>query len=154
VKAGAQKAGRNWEELDIGAWLIWSVSEDSAAAKEAARIMAAFYIPAMPKNQVERHAIEFETLQPITEAFAAGDVEKALELTTPELAEKLSVAGTPEECADKLKSDILPPGINHVICSVTDPYLVKHFTGKVVENVPDVVGQLRLIHEQVMPAVN
>jgi 5,10-methylenetetrahydromethanopterin reductase len=154
VKAGARKAGRNPDDLDIGAWLIWSCGPDSKAAKEAARIMAAFYIPAMPQNQVERHGIDYESLQPISDAFASGDVGKALELTTPELGERLSVAGTPEECVEKLKSDIIPPGINHVICSVTDAFLVKHFSGQDLDNVPDVPGQLRLIHDEVMPAFN
>jgi 5,10-methylenetetrahydromethanopterin reductase len=154
VKAGAKKAGRKWEDLDIGAWLIWSCGPDSMAAKEAARIMAAFYIPAMPKSQVERHGIEFASLQPISDAFASGDVARALELTTPELGDKLSVSGTPEECVEKLKNDIIPTGINHVIASVTDPFLVKHFSGEELDNVPDVRGQLRLIHDEVMPAFN
>jgi 5,10-methylenetetrahydromethanopterin reductase len=153
VKKGAERAGKNWRDFDIGAWVIWTVGQDSKAAKEAARIMAAFYIPAMPRNQVERHGLDYEELQPITQAFGAGDVAKALELTTPEVAEKLSLAGTPEECIDKLRNDILPTGVNHVIAAVTDPFLVKVFSGQEVANVPDVVGQLRLIHDEVMPAV-
>jgi 5,10-methylenetetrahydromethanopterin reductase len=154
VKAGAASAGRNWEDLDIGAWVIWSCGPDSKAAKEAARIMAAFYIPAMPKSQLERHGLSFDDMQPITDAFVAGDVPKALDLVTPELGDMLSVAGTPEECVAKLKNDIIPPGINHVICSVTDAFLVKHFSGRDLEGVPDVQGQLKLIHDEVMPAFN
>jgi 5,10-methylenetetrahydromethanopterin reductase len=154
VKAGATKAGRNPEDLDIGAWLIWACGPDSKAAKEAARIMAAFYIPAMPRSQVERHGLEYESLQPITDAFASGDVNRALELTTPELGDALSVSGTPEECVGKLKSNIIPTGINHVIASVTDPFLVKHFTGQELDGVPDVKGQLQLIHDEVIPAFN
>ena len=151
---GRDKAGRDVEDLDIAAWLIWSCGPDSKAAKEAARIMAAFYIPAMPQSQVERHGIDYESLKPISDAFGAGDVAKALELTTPELGEKLSIAGTPEECADILNSDIIPTGVNHIVASVTDPYLVEHFSQKELSGVPDVQGQLKLIHEKVMPAVN
>jgi 5,10-methylenetetrahydromethanopterin reductase len=114
--------------------------------------MAAFYIPAMPKSQIERHGLDFEELQPISQAFAAGDVPKALELVSPELGDRLSVAGTPEECVDKLRNDIIPAGINHVICSVTDGFLVKHFSGRELANVPDVRGQLHLIHDEVVPA--
>ena len=44
--------------------------------------------------------------QPIFDAFASG-VAKAIELTTPELVDKLSVAGTPDEVVHKLKTDIL-----------------------------------------------
>jgi 5,10-methylenetetrahydromethanopterin reductase len=41
-----------------------------------------------------------------------------------------------------------------VIASVTDPFLVKHFTGKELDGVPDVNGQLKLIHDEVIPAFN
>jgi 5,10-methylenetetrahydromethanopterin reductase len=152
VRKGAQRAGRNWQDLDLGAWVVMVVSEDSRAAKEAARIIVAFYIPSMPRNQVERHGIDYGSLQPIFDAFARGEVARAIELTTPELGEKLSVAGSPEEVVDKLQKDIVATGINHIIACITDPHLVKFFSGMTVENVPDVKGQLRLVAEKVMPA--
>jgi 5,10-methylenetetrahydromethanopterin reductase len=89
-------------------------------------------------------------MQPIVEALGKGELDKALELTSPEVADKLSIAGTPEECAARIK-DIESTGVNHMILCVTDPAIVKTFTGRDVA-VPDVKGQLRLIAEQVMPA--
>ena len=151
TKKGAEKAGRNWEELDLGAWVAWITSKDSAAAKEVARIIVAFYIPSMPQSLVERHGIEYQSLQPLLDAFGRGDVAGAVELCTPELAEKLSIAGTPEECAEKVQRDILPTGINHIIACITDPHLVKVFTGQDVGGVPDAKGQLQLIHDEVFP---
>ena len=74
VKAGAEKAGRNWQDLDIGAWLVMAVMEDSAAAKETARIMVAFYLSSMPEQQLNRHGISGADLKPILDAFGAGDV--------------------------------------------------------------------------------
>ena len=62
----------------------------------------------MPQSQVERHGIEYASLQPIFDAFASGDVPKAIELTT-ELVDKLSVAGT-QEVVHQLKTDILSTG--------------------------------------------
>jgi 5,10-methylenetetrahydromethanopterin reductase len=153
VKKGADKAGRSWEELDIGAWLVMSVMEDSAAAKETARIMAAFYLSAMPEQQLGRHGISGSDIKPILDAFAAGDVPKALELTTPELGEKFSVAGTPDEVVGRLQRDIISAGVNHVIGAVVDPYLVKAFTGIDVPNAVDTHAQLRLIRDRVMPAL-
>jgi len=151
VKKGAQKAGRNWQDLDLGAWLVMAVMEDSAAAKETARIMAAFYLSAMPENQLNRHGITGADLKPILDAFAGGDVAKALELTTPELGNMFSVAGTPEEVVERLQRDILSTGINHIIGAVVDPYLVKAFTGIDIPNAVDTHAQLRLIRDQVMP---
>lgn len=154
VKIGAEKAGRNWRELDLAAWVVWVVSEDSKAAKETARIMVAFYLSAMPEKQVERHGIEYASLKPIFDAFGAGDVQKAIDLTSEEIGDKLSISGTPEECVQKLKNNILPTGINHVVAAISDPYLVNTFTGRKIENCPDVIGQLRLIKEKVLPLLN
>lgn len=153
VKAGAAKAGRNWQDLDLASWVVWVCSNDSKAAKETARIMVAFYLGAMPASQVERHGMKYSDLQPIFDAFGAGDVQKAVALTSPEIGEKLSISGTPEECVAKLKKNILPTGINHIVAAITDPYLVKAFTGIDIPNCPDVIGQMKLIHDKVMPAL-
>jgi 5,10-methylenetetrahydromethanopterin reductase len=153
VRQGAEKAGRNWEELDLGAWLVMSVMEDSAAAKETARIMAAFYLSAMPEQQLNRHGISGSDLKPILDAFGAGDVARALELTTPELGEKFSVAGTPDEVVERLQRDIVSTGVNHIIGAVVDPYLVKAFTGIDISNAIDTHAQLRLIRDRVLPAM-
>jgi 5,10-methylenetetrahydromethanopterin reductase len=153
LKLGLEKAGKSMDDFDFGAWVCFSVSEDGEAAKMAARIMVAFYLSSMPDNQLARHGINRADLDPIIAALGAGQIDKAIEMTSPELAETLSVSGTPEECVAKLKSDILPSGVNHIIAAITDPMLVKLFSGKEVAGVPDVQGQLRLIAEKVMPAL-
>jgi len=153
ARKGADKAGRNVDELDLGAWLVMSVMEDSVAARETARIMAAFYLSAMPEQQLNRHGISGADIKPILDAFAAGDVPKALELTTPELGEKFSVAGTPEEVVERLERDIISTGVNHIIGAVVDPYLVKAFTGIDIANAVDTHAQLRLVRDRVMPAL-
>ena len=153
VKIGAERAGRNWEDLDLGAWIVSVVSDDSAAAKAAARILVAFYIPSMPPEQLARHGIEQSDVQPIFDAFAVGDVAKAINLFSPEMAEKLSVAGTPEECAEKIKRDIEPAGINHIILALADAPLVELFSGQKVEGVPPITEQLRLAAERMIPAL-
>jgi len=151
VRIGAERAGRDWRDLDVGAWVAFAVAPDSAEAKRAARLMVAFYISSMPREQIERHGIDPASLAPIVEALGRGDIEAALELTSPEVAERLSIAGTPEECVAAIKKDIEPTGVNHMILAVTDPKLVKTFTGKEVD-VPDVRGQLQLVRDAVMPA--
>jgi 5,10-methylenetetrahydromethanopterin reductase len=152
VRKGADNAGRNFDDLDIGAWVVTVVAEDSAAAKQAARILVAFYISSMAPEQLERHGITTEEVQPVVEALGAGDVAKAIELFRPELSEKLSLAGTPEECVEKIKADMEPAGVNHMILALSDSHLVEFFSGQKVENVPDVRGQLKLVAERVVPA--
>jgi 5,10-methylenetetrahydromethanopterin reductase len=152
VRAGAEGAGRDWRDLDLGAWVVTVVSEDSDAAKRAARILVAFYISSMPAEQLARHGIDAEELQPVVDALGTGDVKRAVELFRPEYAEKLSVAGTPEECVEKIKADIQPSGVNHMVLALSDASLVKLFSGEDVPNVPDINGQLRLVAERMMPA--
>lgn len=149
---GAERAGKNVQDLDLGAWIVFSVGEDSATAKDAARSMVGLYASSMPHEQLRRNGVEPEEVAPIIEAIGAGDMARGIELTTPDLAERLSVAGTPEECTEKLQSQIAAAGINHMILAITDASLVKALMGREVEGVPDVDTQLQLIHDRVMPA--
>ena len=85
------------------------------------------------------------------DAFNVGDVGRAIELTTMELTEKLSMSGSPDEWVQRIKDDVIPSGFDHMICAPIDPYLVEAWSGLEVENVPDQQGQLRLIADHVMP---
>ncbi|GLZ13001.1 5,10-methylenetetrahydromethanopterin reductase [Actinomadura sp. NBRC 104425] len=151
-RIGAERAGKDPSALDIGAWVVFSVGPDSEAAKQAARSMVGLYASSMPAEQLERNGVSPADVAPIIEAIGAGDLAKGIELTTPEITEKLSIAGTPEEVREKIQRDIAPTGVNHMICAITDSSLVKTFTGREVENVADVNTQLRLIAEEIMPA--
>src|SRR3954468_19320139 len=149
VRIGAERAGGDWKERDIAAWGVACVAEDRDEARECVRVLVAFYIPAMPVEQVQRHGIDVSQTQPIFDAFASGDVEKAIELTTPDLVEKLSFSGTPEDVVAQLKANVVPAGMNHAILSLCDPTLAQHWLGR--ENdyggVPHMKDQLQLIHD-------
>jgi 5,10-methylenetetrahydromethanopterin reductase len=152
LRIGAERAGKDWKDLDIGAWVVVSVGRDSEAAKHAARSMVGIYASAMPAEQLERNGVDPNSLKPIIDAIAGGDLAKGIELTPPELAEKLSFAGTPEEVVDKIRREVEPTGVNHFIAAITDASLVKAFTGMTLDGVATVEEQLRLIHDEVMPA--
>jgi 5,10-methylenetetrahydromethanopterin reductase len=150
LKIGAERAGKDWRTLDIGAWCVITCAPDSAEAKRTARSIVAFYLSSMPKEQLERHGIDPAETKAIVDALGRGELDTAYDLTTPQIAETLSIAGTPEECVARIK-DIESAGVNHFICCITDPAIVKAFTQKDV-SVPSVKDQLRLIHDEVMPA--
>lgn len=104
----------------------------------------------MPEEQLKLHGLDPAEMGEIVAALGRGELDKAYELTTPEIAQTLSIAGTPEECVAHIKQ-LEAAGVNHMILCITDPVILKTFTGKDVD-VPDVQGQLRLIAEQVMPS--
>ena len=149
---GAERAGKNVQDLDLGAWIVFCCGEDSAVAKDAARSLVGLYASSMPHDQLRRNGVEPEEMAPIIEAIGAGDMAKGIELTSPEIAERLSIAGTPEECAEKMQREITSTGINHLILAIADKAMVKSLAGRDIDGVADVDTQLQLIHDRVMPA--
>jgi 5,10-methylenetetrahydromethanopterin reductase len=148
---GAERAGKNVQDLDLGSWVVFSVAEDSAVAKDAARSMVGLYASSMPHEQLQRNGVSPDEVAPIIEAIGAGDMAKGIELTSPDLAERLSIAGTPEEVTEKIKTNIEPTGVNHMILAITDASLVKALMGRELEGVPDINAQLQLVADKVMP---
>ncbi|HLM32774.1 MAG TPA: LLM class flavin-dependent oxidoreductase [Gaiellaceae bacterium] len=152
-RRGAERTGRDWRGLDLADNPLGAIAADPEPAREAARILAAFYIPSMPRELLARHGIDFSAVQPILDAFAEGDVRRALELTSPELGATLSVAGTPRDWIQKIEQDFLPAGFNHLLVTFADPFLVESWAGRTVDGLPSLEDQLRLFHDEVMPAV-
>jgi len=153
VRIGAQRSGRDADALDLGAWIVFAVGQDSVAAKNAARAMVGLYASSMPVEQLERNDVDPAELTDIIAAVGEGRVDRAYELTPPELADRLSVAGTPAECLAKLRTQIVPAGVNHLIFAITDAALVKAFSGVELDGVASMAEQLRLIHGEIMPAL-
>jgi 5,10-methylenetetrahydromethanopterin reductase len=151
-RAGAERAGKDPNDLDFAAWVVTAVGRDSAAAKQAARSMVGIYASSMPKELLERNGVDPAELTPIVEAMNEGELAKSIELTSPELADKLSFSGTPEEVTDKIKAQLDGTGVNHYIAAITDADIVKAFTGQSVEGVATVDEQLRLLADEVMPS--
>ena len=111
------------------------VSEDSAAAKQAARILVAFYISSMPKEQLARHGIEASELAPVVEALGARRRQEGVSACSSRTTPRSSRwPARPRRSSEKIKADIEPAGVNHMILSLADPALVKLFTG---EDVPE-----------------
>src|SRR5918998_4668415 len=121
VKIGAERAGRDWTELDIGAWCVIVCGPDSEKAKTAARAIVTFYLSSQPDEQFEAHGIDPAETRAIVEVLGRGELDKAYEMTTPEIAEKLSIAGTPEECLAKIQ-EMESAGVHHMILCITDPF--------------------------------
>jgi 5,10-methylenetetrahydromethanopterin reductase len=107
-RVGAERAGRAPAGLDLGDSLLGAIAPDGEVARRAGRILAAFYIPSMPAALLERHGIEPDRVAPISEAFAAGDVRAALEATPDEVADRIMLAGTPEDWVEWLTETYAP----------------------------------------------
>jgi 5,10-methylenetetrahydromethanopterin reductase len=154
VGEGARRAGRDPGELDVGDSLLGAIAPTRDDALRAGRTLAAFYIPSMPDGLLERHGIRPGDVREINDAFAAGDVKRALELTPDELADRLVIAGTPEDWVDWLTATYEPCGLNHALVSFADPFSLDAWAGVKVEGLPSLVDQVRLFGEEVLPRLS
>ena len=95
-KAGAERAGRA-ARRSTSATRCSVRSRPTARSRGApGRMLAAFYIPSMPprcSNATDRP----EEVAPVIDAFAAGDMKRALALTPDAVVDRLVVAGTPDD---------------------------------------------------------
>ena len=117
-------------------------------------MLAAFYIPSMPPALLERHGIEPDQVATVTDAFAAGDVQRALKATPQDVADRIMVAGTPEEWVEWLSETYAPAGLNHALVSFADPFTLRAWAGIEVDGLPDLRDQVRLVGEQVLPELS
>ena len=103
------------------------------------------------RRLLERHGIDPEEVAPVNEAFSAGDIERALDLTPDAVADRIMVAGTPDDWVQWLTEVYAPIGLNHALLSFTDPFTLKAWAHLEVPGVPDLVQQVRLFGEHVLP---
>jgi 5,10-methylenetetrahydromethanopterin reductase len=153
-RAGAERAGRDLDGLDLGDCLLGAIAPEGAVARRAGRVLAACYIPSMPPALLERHEIEPSEVAAVADAFAAGDIAGAIKATPDEIADRIMVAGTPEDWVRWLTSSYAPAGFDHALVSFTDPFTLRAWAGIEVEGLPDLREQVRILGEQVIPEVS
>jgi 5,10-methylenetetrahydromethanopterin reductase len=151
-QAGADRAGRSREGLDLGDSLLGAIATDGEVAKRAGRVLAAFYIPSMPPALLERHGIAPEEVAPVNEAFAAGDIKRALASTPGSLADRLVVAGTPDDWLRWLTETYAAAGLDHALVSFADPFTLRTWAGLSIDGLPSLGEQVRLFGEHVLRA--
>jgi 5,10-methylenetetrahydromethanopterin reductase len=111
VASGATKAGRRLSDVKLIAWLYASISERSSEAVDNVR---PFVTQALLNTSVEMYPIMFEGLKQDVASFlldcrksggsAARERANAdRKYLTDEVIRRFSVAGTPEECIEKLR---------------------------------------------------
>jgi 5,10-methylenetetrahydromethanopterin reductase len=108
---GAERAGRDVEEIDLGCTLISSIDEDSQRGREGARELLGYYLSNKVHNIKESADVLLEAaglsradITPIADAVARGGAAAARELVTDEIMDKCKViAGSPDEVRARLE---------------------------------------------------
>ncbi|MCC6315984.1 MAG: LLM class flavin-dependent oxidoreductase [Thermomicrobiales bacterium] len=101
VKAGAERAGRNPEEVDIASFVAVSMDDDAAKARDAIRPLVATYLANFP-NIAREAAVEGGVLGAIRRAFDRGGADAAAEHVADDVLDLLVCAGTPAQCRKRM----------------------------------------------------
>jgi 5,10-methylenetetrahydromethanopterin reductase len=105
IAAGARRAGRRPEGVDIASLLPCSVAESRQEACDRVRPAAAFYAGFFPRYKRLIAESGFpEAAQAIRSAWQKGDREGAAKLVPDELIRAVGVAGTPAECRERIEA--------------------------------------------------
>ena len=105
VRDGIKKAGRKNSEVDITSLLPCSISKDAEGAKKGMKGLIAFYCGFFPRyNRVFAESGFAKEAAAIKEAWDRGDKEKAASLVTDEMVDEVAIAGTPNECIEKVEA--------------------------------------------------
>ena len=101
LEAGARRAGRNVDEIEVAIGVATAVGDDSAAAKRLAARWIGLYTSLFP-NIARATGVDPAVLDPIARAFAEEGLEAAARRVDDDLVDRLAVAGTPDECRARL----------------------------------------------------
>ena len=142
---GADRTGRDADELDLGCTVVASIDEDRDRGREGAREIAGMYlankvqnIQASADTLLEKAELTMEEIRPIAEAMERAGRLAAAEAVTDEILDKTKpIAGTPEDCIAAIE-EYRDAGCTHVMLELWGS---------------DRNEQIRLFGERVLPAV-
>ena len=125
MEEGARKGGKDPAKLVLGSVIVGSIARDSSKGKEGAREQAAMYLANKVQNikgsadvLLECAGLTFEELQPIADAMEKGGRKAAARAVTDEILRKVSaIAGTPEECIERIE-EYRAAGCTHIMLEI------------------------------------
>jgi 5,10-methylenetetrahydromethanopterin reductase len=140
---GARKAGKDPAKLILGSVIVGSIGRDSIKGKEGAREQAAMYLANKVQNikgsadvLLQSAGLSFEELQPVADAMEKDGRKGAAKAVTDEILRKVcAIAGTPEECIERLE-EYRAAGCTHIMLEIWGD---------------DRTGQAKLFGEAVLP---
>ncbi|MDS0242986.1 MULTISPECIES: 5,10-methylenetetrahydromethanopterin reductase [unclassified Haloferax] len=127
VDIGVEDRPDSRGEFTLAAYASVSVSEDADAAREAARPPVAFITAGAAPPVLDRHGIDADRASDIGEKISAGAFSEAFGLVTPEMIDAFSMAGTPDDVADRMDA-VLEHADGVVVGSPVGPDLEEAIT--------------------------
>lgn len=125
VRQGAQKAGRDLDNITIAGSVIYSVSEDEEEAMRAAKEDVLFYLGYPEVNPMLEQSGFLEEAELLRKTNREAGKEKALALMSQSMLDTLSIYGDRQRCWARLRG-LMRAGLDLPIIRVSNvPYAEK-----------------------------
>jgi 5,10-methylenetetrahydromethanopterin reductase len=118
VRAGAQRAGRPADAVDLPQLINIAMADDQAAARHAARYVVTKYLGQQP-HIGKANAIDPELLARINQVMGGwpgrpGGVEEAMNLVSDEIVDRMTISGTAAHIKERV-AEWLDAGISYPV---------------------------------------
>ncbi|MGH7335264.1 MAG: LLM class flavin-dependent oxidoreductase [Candidatus Rokuibacteriota bacterium] len=122
LKAGAQAAGRSWQDLIISPQVSIYVTDDVGAARDRERPHIAFYIGGMGVFYHQyMHRIGFGAeADRVRHAYQARERDGAAKLVTDEMVDAMTIIGAPRQCRQQIQA-FFDVGVHEVRLVFNEP---------------------------------
>jgi alkanesulfonate monooxygenase SsuD/methylene tetrahydromethanopterin reductase-like flavin-dependent oxidoreductase (luciferase family) len=118
VAEGAEAAGRDSSDVDVGSSLVLAVAEDTATAEKIVRpLLALLLLGPEVERLLEENGLDPAEAQRVREGLSASGIRGAAQTVSSETVGKLAIAGPPAYCREKVE-ELLDAGIKHPIFSM------------------------------------
>lgn len=105
VKIGAERAGKNWEDIEIVNRAMVLVTNDKALGRNIFRASFGPYYATPVYNKFLAWAGYEDAAAAIREGWTAKDREKTAAAMSDEMIDEIAVIGTAEEVQDRIRTD-------------------------------------------------
>lgn len=116
VRRGGEEACRSMEEFVWAAAMPFSIAGKTEEALKPLRSKVATVAAGSDAKVLERHDISLRDREKVREALLRGDSGEIAATVTSDMIDSLSIAGTPDVCAEKI-DQLIKAGVTLVILS-------------------------------------
>jgi 5,10-methylenetetrahydromethanopterin reductase len=122
MRKGAESAGRDPDQLDLGCTLVASIDEDRDRGRQGAREIAGMYLANKVQNigasadvLLEQAGLTQDEIRPVAEAMESGGRLAAAAAVSDEILDKTRpIAGTPNDCIAAIE-EYRDAGCTHIM---------------------------------------
>jgi len=114
IEAGAEKAGRGMDEIDVAAYTSFSVADDRKSAMKSVVPVVAYIVAGSPPQILERHEIPVESGDEIRKNLAERNWGEAFGAVDDDMIDAFSICGDPDQCVEQV-DELFKTGITHFI---------------------------------------